>query len=167
MDEERDGPVSRPPTLDDLVRLCGALNAEGVRYVVIGGVAAILHGALRGTKGLDLLVDPAPDNVQALRRAMAYLPDNAVAEVADDDVSRYQVVRVADEILVDLMASASGVRYGDIVPDGVEFLDVDGVAIPIANKETLIRTKDTVRPSDRMDVEFLRSRIEEERRRPR
>ncbi len=163
MDASSDGPVSRPPTLGDLVRLCASLNAEGVRYVVIGGVAAILHGALRGTKDVDLLVDPSAENVRALKRAMACLPDNAVAEVSEDDVTCYQVVRVADEILVDLMASACGIRYQDLVGDGIEYLDVEGVTIPIASKEALIRTKDTVRPGDRWDVELLRARIEEER----
>ncbi len=162
MDEARDGPVSRPPTLDDVVRLCASLNAEGVRYVVIGGIAAILHGALRGTKDVDLLVDPSAENVRALKRAMAFLPDNAVAEVSEEDLAHYQVVRVADEILVDLMASACGIRYQDIARDGIESLDMDGVVVPIASKEALIRTKDTVRPGDRWDVELLRARIEQE-----
>ena len=164
MDEAPDGQSSRPPTLDDVVALCRSLNREGVRYVVIGGVAAILHGALRGTKDIDLLVDPSVENVRALKRAMAYLPDNAVAEVADEDVATYQVVRVGDEILVDLLASACGIRYEDAARGGIEHLRIDGEIVPIASKETLILTKDTVRPSDRMDVELLRSRIEEERR---
>ncbi|MBM4398208.1 MAG: nucleotidyltransferase [Deltaproteobacteria bacterium] len=163
MDEPRAGESSRPPTLEDVVGLCRSLNAERVRYVVIGGVAAILHGALRGTKNVDLLVDPSAENVRALKRAMACLPDNAVAEVDDDDVRTYQVVRVGDEILVDLLASACGVRYEDAVRMGVDHVDIDGVPVPIASKEVLILTKDTVRPSDRMDVDLLRSRIDEEK----
>jgi hypothetical protein len=33
---------------------------------------------------------------------MAFLPDNAIALIADDEVEKYQVVRIADEIVVDL-----------------------------------------------------------------
>ncbi len=39
MDESIDGKSSRPPTLDDVVSLCRSLNSEGVKYVIIGGVA--------------------------------------------------------------------------------------------------------------------------------
>ena len=44
-------------------RVFGALNESGVRYLVVGGVAAVLHGHLRTTGDLDLYVDLAPDNV--------------------------------------------------------------------------------------------------------
>jgi hypothetical protein len=42
---------------------------------------------------------------------MAILPDNAVALIADDEVEKYQVVRIADEIVVDLLKNACGVDY--------------------------------------------------------
>jgi hypothetical protein len=51
------------------------------------------------------------EKVQRLKRAMAVLPDNAVALIADDEVEKYQVVRIADEIVVDLLKNACGVDY--------------------------------------------------------
>jgi hypothetical protein len=44
-----------------------ALESEGVRYLVVGGVAVVLHGHLRTTADLDLVVDLEPANA---RRAM-------------------------------------------------------------------------------------------------
>ena len=158
MDDQDDRGHSRAPELEDLVPLCKALNDEGVRYVLIGGFAVILHGFVRATKDVDLLVDASVENVQRLKRAMATLPDNAIALMSDDEVDRYGVVRVADEFVVDLMKSACGVRY-DEAAQHVESRDVNGVIIPIADKEL---PKDTVRPSDAADVRFLRLRIEEE-----
>ena len=38
-----------------------ALNAAGVRYVVVGGVAVVLHGFARVTGDIDLIVDLAPE----------------------------------------------------------------------------------------------------------
>jgi hypothetical protein len=93
---------SRPPTLNDLVCLCRLLNQEGARYVVIGGMAIIQAGFVRATEDIDLLVDAAPENVQRVRRALSALPDGAARDLTDDDVQRYTVVRVADEIVVDL-----------------------------------------------------------------
>ena len=48
MDDEADSRYSRAPELEDLVALCAALNREGVRYLLIGGFAVILHGFVRG-----------------------------------------------------------------------------------------------------------------------
>lgn len=40
-----------------------ALTDAGVRYLVVGGVAVVLHGHLRTTGDLDLVVDLSPDNL--------------------------------------------------------------------------------------------------------
>lgn len=161
MDDQDDRGYSRAPELEDLVSLCKALNAENVRYVLIGGFAVILHGFVRATKDIDLLVDASVENVRRLKRAMAALPDNAIALIADDEVERYQVVRVADEIVVDLMQSACGIRY-DEASKRIDTIMIHDVPIPVAGKELLIQTKQTVRPSDAADVQFLRLRIAEE-----
>jgi hypothetical protein len=122
--------------------------------VLIGGFAVIAHGASRLTKDIDLLIDDAPDNVARVRAALAILADNAVAEVADADIRDYTVVRVADEVMIDLMGRACGLAYADVLPD-VETIDVGGVPVPVASPATLIRTKDTFRPQDAQDREFL------------
>jgi hypothetical protein len=164
VDDADDRAYARAPELEDLVGLCRALNAAGVRYVLIGGFAVILHGFVRTTKDIDLLVDPSADNVRAIRLALAALPDNAAAELQDDDVDRYGVVRVADEIVIDLMGRACGLTYRDAVSAGVDTFDIDGVAIPAATKSFLIRTKETVRDHDKLDVRYLQMRIAEETR---
>lgn len=89
-----------------------------------------------------------------IERALSVLPDNAAREVKSDEVERYDVIRVADEVVVDLMAKACGVTWEDAARDS-EVLELDGVEIPIAGIETLIRTKQTVRPHDAADREFL------------
>lgn len=163
MDDQDDRGYSRAPELEDLLALCKALNA--VRYVLIGGFAVILHGFVRATKDIDLLVDSSAENIQRLKRAMAVLPDNAIAMIADDEVDRYKVVRIADEIVVDLLKDACGVDY-ERAARAAEIREVEGVPIPLARKELLIETKRTIRESDALDVRFLKMRIEEEQRHP-
>jgi hypothetical protein len=160
VDDPHDRAYSREPQLDDLARLGRALNAHLVRYELIGGFAVIAHGGARTTKAVDPLIDPSPENVAKIREALQILEDNAVSEVADGDVARYSVVRVADEIVVDLMAAACGVDYADASRDAVA-MAFGGVEMPVASPRTLIRTKDTVRPSDAADREFLRVLIDE------
>ena len=164
MDDPGDREYSRAPELEDVVGLCRSLNREGVRYLIIGGWAVILHGSVRTTKDIDLLVDAGEPNVQAIRRALADLPDNAASELADEEVARYGVVRVADEVVVDLMASACGITFSQAMDqDGAEEIVVEGVPLRVARKELLIRTKQTVRPSDAADVAYLRALIEAQR----
>ena len=154
MDDEHDDQSARAPEPEDGLRICRALNESGARYHLIGGFAMIAHGAGRFTKDIDLLVDDAPDNVARLKRGLSVLADNAAAEVADDDIQRHVVVRVADEVVVDLMGRACGISYAEAVEDA-ETLERDGVSIRLASPATLIRTKNTHRPQDALDCAFL------------
>ena len=160
MDDPDARAYSREPQLDDLARLGRALNAHHVRYVLIGGFAVIAHGGARTTKDIDLLIDPAPENVARVRNALQVLEDKAVNDVRDDDVARYSVVRVADEVVVGLLAAACGVEYEEACRDAIS-LDFAGVPIPVASPRTLLRTKNTIRPSDAADRQFLQALIDE------
>ena len=102
MDDEHDRQYAREPQIEDLARICRSLNDAGARDVLIGGFAVIAHGGTRTTKDIDLLIDASPANVARVKRALQVLEDQAVNDVADTDVERCQVVRVADEIVIDL-----------------------------------------------------------------
>lgn len=82
------------------------------------------------------------------------LPDGAVREVANDDLDRYVVVRVADEVVVDLMKAACGIEYSE-ASRMVDVVTIEGVPIPFANPPLLWRTKQTMREKDRLDRVFL------------
>ena len=48
----------------DIEELLNALNAEGVRYLVVGGVAVVLHGYARATFDLDLVISLESSNLE-------------------------------------------------------------------------------------------------------
>jgi uncharacterized protein (DUF1330 family) len=56
----------------EIERVLAALERAGVRYLVVGGVAVVLHGFLRTTADLDLVIQLDPANV---RRALDALTD--------------------------------------------------------------------------------------------
>jgi len=145
---------SRAPEPGDVVRICLALNEAGARYLLIGGFAVVAHGAGRFTKDIDLLIDDSPENVARVKRALAVLEDNAAREVDDEDVRTHTVVRVADEVVVDLMGRACGVSYSEAAQDA-ETIERDGVTIALASPATLIKLKKTTRPQDALDRSFL------------
>lgn len=160
MADAPDVPEVRPPTLDDVKRICSALQRAEARYVLIGGFAVILHGGERTTKDIDLLVDPSPENVARLKQALAVLEDDAAREIEPTDLERYTVVRVADEVMVDLLAAACGVTWAEARP-GAQLMDLDGAEVLVADPGTLIRTKQTVRPSDAADCAWLATIVRE------
>ena len=155
---------SRPPTIDDLEAVCRELNKHDVKYILIGGFAISYYGSERGTKDIDLLIDPSRENIENIRKALAFLPDNAVQEIALNDVEKYGVVRIMDEITVDLMKKACDVTYKNA---GIEHSQYKGINIPVADLPTMIKTKQTVRPKDKEDLRFLEDKLKEEQKQER
>ena len=151
--------VPRPPHHADLKRLCAELNRLGARYVVVGGFALIRHGLQRFTNDIDLLVETTPENEARVIEALLILPDKAAAELKPGEVAQYGVVRVGDEVLVDLMKSGCGVTYADAIKDAIVD-EIDGVRIPFASVPVLWRMKQTARAKDVPDRLYLRNLLQ-------
>jgi hypothetical protein len=153
--------TTRQPEEADLVALCGKLNELGARYVVIGGFAIIVAGFARTTADVDLLIDTSLQNEALIYKALEILPDKVVRQLKPGEVSQYGVVRVGDEIMVDLMQSACGIQYAEAAKE-IVVRSVGGVSIPFASPRLLWRMKKpTHRVKDAEDVVFLREYFRE------
>jgi hypothetical protein len=163
MDDQNAGPQRdasdlepRPPLQADLAALCRELNLRGAKYVVVGGFAIIAAGLPRMTTDVDLMVAADAENEAKVFSALSTLPDNAVRELQPGELQKYSVIRVGDEILVDLMRSAGGIDYAEAAKD-VVVRELDGVPIPFASPRLLWRMKVvTHREKDAGDLFFLR-----------
>jgi len=102
----------------------------------------------------------ALENEAKIFQTLEIFPDKAVRELEPGDVAKYVVCRVADEVLVDLMGSASGIEYAKAARE-VVVREVDVVAIPFASPLLLWRMKrHTHRAKDAPDLLFLRQLLE-------
>jgi predicted nucleotidyltransferase len=147
---------SREPTVEDLRDLCRELNQRGAKYVVIGGFAMRAANYNRTTMDVDLMVAADAENEAKVFAALATLPDNAVRELQPGELQKHNVIRIGDEILVDLLRSAGGIEYAEAAKD-VVVREVDGVPIPFASPRLLWRMKAvTHREKDTDDLLFLR-----------
>lgn len=158
MDDRKNGNLARAPEVEDMIKVCRALNEQGIKYLLVGGFAVILHGIARGTKDINFIVDTSVENIRKIKSALSFLPNKAIEELADTDVAEYGVVRIADEFVIDLMAKACGIDY-EKAKDEIDIYEVDGLEIPVASRRLLIKLKDTVRPIDKADVEFLKASL--------
>lgn len=146
----------REPTVEDLVELCRELNQREARYVVVGGFALLAAGYNRRTMDVDLVVAADLENESKVFSALSTLPDNAARELKPGDLQKHNVIRVADEIVVDLMRSASGIDFVEAAKDIVT-REIEGVTIPFASPRLLWRMKATThREKDAGDLVFLR-----------
>ncbi len=159
MEDDRTSPYElepREPTVEDLCDLCRELNERKASYVVVDGWAMRAAGYDRRTMDVDLIVAGDAANESRVFSALATLPDNAVRELRPGELQQYNVIRVADEILVDLMCSAGGIDYAEAAKDTV-IRQIEGVAIPFASPRLLWRMKAaTHREKDALDLVFLR-----------
>jgi hypothetical protein len=147
---------SREPSAEDLRDLCRELNARQAQYVVVGGFAMRAAGYERRTMDIDLLVDTSLENEQRVYKALEIFPDKAVRELQPGEIAKYTVVRVADEVVVDLMKAACGIEYAEAAKE-IEYRNVDGVRIPFASPRLLWRMKaPTRREKDIPDLLYLR-----------
>lgn len=152
---------TRQPTVEDLLDLCRELNRQGAKYLIVGGFAIRAAGYIRETGDVDMIIDTSLENELGVFRALESLPDKAVLHLDPGDVAKYTVVRVADEIVVDLMKSASGIEYAEAAKD-IVIREVQGVPIPFASPKLLWRMKkNTHRQKDAVDLLFLRQQYPE------
>lgn len=148
---------------DSFVKVIQALEDHDVAYVVIGGVAVILHGLERLTRDIDLFIDPTPDNIERLRAALiSVFNDPSIEKITLDELNQYPVIRYGapSGFFIDLI-----VRLGDAASFEdleSETVHLEGVPIRIATPETLYMLKcDTLRPRDQADALFLKALIRE------
>jgi hypothetical protein len=153
-----ESPTARLPEKSDLIKICAALNDKDARYIVVGGMAVIHQGFLRATDDIDLLLLKSPENIAKVREALEVLPDKAIRQAADDIFDETDVLRVGDEIVVDLMMSACGIRYEEAESE-IEFSVIDHVPIPFASAKLLLRMKQTYREKHIPDRIFLQEKL--------
>ncbi len=145
-----------------LLRVCGLLNSHHARYLIVGARAAILHGLDRTTQDVDILIPEDVANHARVIAALAQLEDHAAAELTPQDFVENVIVKIADEVEVDVSTRAWKVSYADALPTALR-TTIGGVEVPYLDLATLIASKDTYRDQDRVDVQLLR---EIARRRP-
>lgn len=141
---------------DPLLRLLSRFGEEGVEYVLVGGQAVRLNGFLRATEDVDVLVRPTRENGERVKRALDFLASARDLDPAwfEPQAGEVENIRVADDLIVDLLFSANGETYESVQPF-VRELTVEGVPIRVLNIDGLLRTKTRTREKDLLDRRML------------
>lgn len=139
-----------------LLDLLARFAREDVEYVLVGGQAVRLNGFLRATEDIDVLLRPGRENGLRVIRALGYLPSASELDPAwfDPATGEPENIRVADELLVDLLFNANGETWESVQP-WVRSLAIEGVPLKVLDIDGLLRTKTTYREKDILDRQVL------------
>jgi len=144
-------------TDDPLLKLLARFADEGVEYILVGGQAVRLNGYLRAAEDIEVLVQPTRDNGEKIIRAMDFLPSSKDLDAGwfvpapDGSVEN---IRVADDLLVDLLFAANGETYKSVQPY-IRQLVIEGTPVKVLNIDGLIKTKNDFREKDVLDKRVL------------
>lgn len=142
-------------TENRVLRVCRLLNRRRVRYLLTGGVAANLHGSVRATRDVDVLVPRDLANTRRLLSALATLPYRIATELDAEDVTRNPFTIVGDDPRVDILMVAGAMTFDRAWPNRI-VRRIEGVRVPYLGLDDLIASKRTGRPSDEADIEVLK-----------
>ena len=137
--------------------LLKSLNAAGVRYLVVGGYAVMIHTEPRYTKDLDIWVDRSAANAAALVRALSHF-GAPLKGISSSDFTQSEVFYQIgiDPVRADILTTLPGLEFSDAWERRL-IVDFDGEPAPVISREDLIRSKAiTDRPSDRKHARRLR-----------
>jgi hypothetical protein len=139
-----------------LLRVCSLLNNHGAKYLIVGARACWLHGYVRATMDVDILIPEDLENHMRVIAALSELEDHAAAELTPQDLVENLVVKIADEVEVDVSTRAWKVSYVDAIDTSLQ-ATIEGVKVPYVDLQTLIKSKSTQREQDKVDVQRLLS----------
>ncbi len=152
-----------PEDSSDPQRIFAALDAHGVEYVVIGGLAVQVHGHVRMTNDLDLIPAPSRQNMERLSAALNELGARVLNKGSEGTAidarmlpraTLWQFATVAGDI--DVLHDAPGAASFEELRERALEVSLGDLRIPFAGRDDLISMKRAAgRPVDLGDVAAL------------
>jgi hypothetical protein len=148
------------------------LDRHGVRYVLIGGLAAVLHGSPLQTSDADICPDREEGNLSRLADALGEMDARLRTAEAEKGVPfPREAAFLANQLLLNLVTRfgdldlafepAGTLGFGDLA-SRAEPVTIQGTAVPVARLEDVIRSKEAAnRPKDQRALPLLRLLLEE------
>ena len=128
-----------------------------VKYVVIGGIASVLHGVPRATFDLDVLIEATPENAERLLQAMLDAGLGTASLTSADDLLSHEITIFKDRVRIDVQTSTPGISF-ELAWKHRQIMSFQGNQFFVVSKEDLIRSQRAAgRDVDLEDVRLLES----------
>lgn len=153
-------------------RILEVLDAHGVEYVVVGGVAAVLHGAPVTTFDIDTLVKVDPENSDRVHKALRELDarfreHDSLRPTAEDVAAGGHLLLLTSSGPLDVLGFiGGGMRYEDVA-NRTETVSIDRLSIRVLSLDALLAEKKALGRDKDLPVVRLLEALVERRMRPR
>ncbi len=141
--------------LNRLGDVFASLHRHDVRYVVIGGIAAVLHGVPRATFDLDILIEATPANAERLLAAFTEAGLATATLTSASEILANEITIFKDRVRIDVQTLTPGLAFETAWAGRVE-MAYQGRPFHVASRADLIASKRAAgRPIDLEDVRLL------------
>lgn len=142
--------------LNRLQDVFASFERHDVRYIVIGGIASVLHGVPRATFDLDILIDATPGNAEALLKALTDAGLGTASLTTVEDLLANEITVFQDIVRIDVQTSTPGLVFDAAWGNRIR-MEYRGQALFVASRNDLIASKEAAgRPVDLDDARLLR-----------
>jgi|SRR6266403_5748742 hypothetical protein len=143
--------------LDQLQSIFASFQKNDVKYLVIGGIAAVLYGVPRATFDLDVLIEPSAQNAERLLKGMIDAGLGTASLTTVEDLLSKEITIFTDRIRLDVQTSTPGIVFEDAWERRVT-MNYKGQALEVVSLRDLIASKRAAgRDVDLQDVRMLES----------
>ena len=149
--------------IDQLQSVFASFQKNDVRYLVIGGIAAVLYGVPRATFDLDILIEPTKENAQKLLNALIEIGFGTAQMTSAEEIVETEITIFTDRVRLDVQTFTPGIRFEDAWPRRVT-MKYAGQELAVVSLADLIQSKTSSgREVDLEDVRILTSEQKESR----
>ena len=140
----------------DFKDLLRSFNAVGVRYLIVGGYAVMVHTEPRYTKDLDVWIEPSAANAEALFAGLENFGAPTTGTVPSDFTESDVFFQIGVEpVRIDIMTSVPGLAFETAWKNRV-IVDFGGESAPVLCREDVLKSKIAAgRRRDQRDVKKL------------
>jgi hypothetical protein len=141
--------------IDQLQSVFASFQKNDVKYLVIGGIAAVLYGVPRATFDLDILIEPTKENAQRLLDALSEAGFGTAEMTNAEEIIATEITIFTDRVRLDVQTWTPGIEFEGAWRQRVT-MAYEGQDLEVVSKADLIKSKRAAgREVDLEDVRIL------------
>lgn len=145
--------------LNYLEEVFRSLEKNDVKYLVIGEIAAVLHGVPRATFDLDILIEATIENAEKLLAALLEAKLGTAALISAQELLNKEITIFQDRIRIDVQITTPGLVFQEAW-ENRKSMSYRGQTLQVVSREDLINSKRAAgREVDLEDVRLLESGV--------
>ncbi len=126
--------------LNQLKGVFSSFQKKEVKYIVIGGIASVLHGVPRATFDLDILIEATPANAEKLLDALVDAGLGTASLTSVEELLAHEITILNDFVRIDVQTSTPGIDFSEVWAKREE-MEYQGQLFYILSKEDYIKSK--------------------------